>query len=106
MRAASQALAAYGATLAADGHIVTRSGERLSVRIVRRGGRYRYESSGGHLVGSSPATAAGVHRFVQSYWYWTPNPPWTGERTATRICPDCAERGCLRCGHTGRLQRQ
>lgn len=68
----NEALARYGAALAADDHI-TKGPKVLSVHLEVKGGRLRM-ISGKNLLASYPAPrlAKGVSNFVEKFWFWRP----------------------------------
>lgn len=79
----TQALAAYGARLTIDDRIQRRDGRTLDVRVTARNGRLQYrDAHGNRLLASGPATAAGVARFVESFWFWEATTTTTPEPQA------------------------
>ena len=67
---AEVALAAYGATLDAEGYIV-RNGSRLPVRIEVARGKMRFVGANGQALATGAVSGAFVSQFVERFWFWT-----------------------------------
>lgn len=66
---AEEALAAYGATLDAEGYIV-RNGSRLPVRAAVERKRLCFIGASGQALATGAINAAFVRQFVERFWLW------------------------------------
>lgn len=66
-----EALAAYGATLDAEGYIV-RNGSRLPVRVAVERKRLLFIGANGQALATGALTGAFVRQFVERFWFWQP----------------------------------
>ena len=64
-----EALAAYGASLDAEGGIV-RSGRSLPVRVAVERKRLRFIGANGATLATSTVSGASVSSFVERFWFW------------------------------------